>query len=161
MLKLRPISTSPNNFQSNPEQSSSEIPKPKSYKGITFLALALTGFTVGIGYATLNPDSRRQIESIVPQSHQLFDYVDKFLSEKKIKFNPFENKPQNPIQSSNSNPKPFIDAKLHEESEKKPVNTEAPKANSSAQTEAPKDLDWKTTLKEFDLQEEATLNGTP
>jgi len=40
----------------------------------------VTGFTLGIGYVTLNPDSRKQIEATVPQSSQLFEFIDDKLS---------------------------------------------------------------------------------
>lgn len=86
-MKLRqPLSTTSRNQQQEQTKSSpgqqASAPK-KSGGGLKLFALAVTGFTVGIGYATLNPDSRRQIESYVPQSHLLFDYIDGLLNKAK------------------------------------------------------------------------------
>lgn len=72
--------------QTKPAQQSAAPPPPPKQSGgggFKFFALALTGFTVGIGYVALNPDSRRQIESYVPQSQYLFDYIDGLLNTNK------------------------------------------------------------------------------
>jgi hypothetical protein len=53
--------------------------KKGSSTGFKLFAFAITGFTVGLGYATLNPESRKQVEQYVPQSKQLFDYIDQTL----------------------------------------------------------------------------------
>jgi hypothetical protein len=72
----KPIETTP----SKPQQSQQPPKKSSSYK---IAALALTGFTVGLGFATLNPDSRRQIQKVAPQANQLFDMIDELLGRKK------------------------------------------------------------------------------
>ena len=48
------------------------------------VALALTGFTVGLGFAVLNPDSRKQIQDVVPQANLFFDMVDDLMGRKKV-----------------------------------------------------------------------------
>lgn len=206
--------------QAKPAQQSSQSatppppppppPKQSGGGGFKFFALALTGFTVGIGYVALNPDSRRQIESYVPQSQYLFDYIDGLLNTNKKSEQPAPPaasiKPPQPIFKpykhfflaktwfrdilftyqmylSNRNEAPAAP----KTSEKKPpapvskpsTTSTAPPApaaaqqavaatqtQSSSKTESKssekqpeKELDWKKHVKEFDLQEEATVNG--
>jgi hypothetical protein len=88
LIRLRQISTSSLTFSSDvktPPPSPSapqEQPRQRSSGSGFFklVAFALTGFTLGMGYVTLNPDSRKQIEAAVPQSSQLFEFIDDKLS---------------------------------------------------------------------------------
>lgn len=194
LVKLKqPLSTS-SWSQQQQQQQQSEGPK-KGGSGFKLFALALTGFTVGIGYVTLNPDSRRQIESYVPQSQYLFDYVDGLLKNVKGQIPSFSSQTPSPSSASTTSPSippppppaPIVQpkqpaskpAEAKPSVEKKPITSTpqplkevapAPLAAAS-QTEAAKsepvlkekkaekDLDWKKHVKEFDLQEEATVNA--
>jgi hypothetical protein len=73
-----------NNNTSDTTTKQSAAPK-KSSSGFKIVALALTGFTVGLGFATLNPDSRRHIQGVIPQSKDFFDKIDDLLNKKKPK----------------------------------------------------------------------------
>ena len=92
MIKLRQLSTSNVNYNTdlktpleNKTQSTPPPPPPKrSGSGaFKFFAFAVTGFTIGLGYATLNPDARKQVESVIPQSSYLFDFVDGLIKDYK------------------------------------------------------------------------------
>ena len=92
LIKLRQLSTSNANYNTdlktpleNKTQSTPPPPQPKrSGSGaLKFFAFAVTGFTIGLGYATLNPDARKQVESVIPQSSYLFDYVDGLIKDYK------------------------------------------------------------------------------
>ena len=85
MIRLRQVSTSNVSFSSDvksapPPSPGQEQPKQRASSGgsgfFKVVAFAVTGFTLGLGYVTLNPDSRKQIEAIVPQSSQLFEFID-------------------------------------------------------------------------------------
>ncbi|CAF0889017.1 unnamed protein product, partial [Brachionus calyciflorus] len=159
LLKIRSISTTSTNFQS---ENQAHLPPPKSRKGLKLVALALTGFTIGIGYATLNPDSRRQIESYIPQSTLLFNQIDQVLGDNKniFNFDESKNKPAKlePIVTKNSknNLTESAPSKL-----KTPIPETKPEAKSEPKTEAKNkvETDWKTVVKQLDLQEEAALNA--
>ena len=73
-MKIRQLSSTKylsNNALVTPNKQSSETKKtPTVFK---IVALALTGFTVGLGFAALNPDSRRNIQGTIPQSKHFFD----------------------------------------------------------------------------------------
>lgn len=112
LVKLKqPLSTS-SWSQQQQQQQQSEPPKKSGGSGFKLFALALTGFTVGIGYVTLNPDSRRQIESYVPQSQYLFDYVDGLLKNVKSQVPSIPSLPSIPSFSGSSStstpPAPII-----------------------------------------------------
>jgi hypothetical protein len=90
LIRLRQVSTSNVSFSSDVKSAPPPSPGPEQPKqrasssgGSGFfkvVAFAVTGFTLGLGYVTLNPDSRKQIEAIVPQSSQLFEFIDDKLS---------------------------------------------------------------------------------
>jgi hypothetical protein len=97
VLKLRQISTS--NFNYNAQQVQSAPPKSssassnqgqqqqqrKSSGGSTvlkLLGLTVTSFALAVGYAVQNPDTRRQFESVIPQSSYLFGIIDDFSASK-------------------------------------------------------------------------------
>ncbi|RNA35792.1 MICOS complex subunit MIC60 isoform X5 [Brachionus plicatilis] len=153
LLKLRAISSSPINHQSENAQQSTP---PKSRSGLKLVALALTGFTIGIGYATLNPDSRRQIESIVPQSSHLFTYIDQLLGENKnlLQFGEKKTSDVRPIvptevkRSEPKNPEPVLSTKS---------NLQTPREEKKVEKEV--DKDWKHVVNQLHLQEEATVNA--
>lgn len=154
MLKLRAISSSPIQQQSeNARQSTA----PKSRSGLKLVALALTGFTIGIGYAVLNPDSRRQIESYVPQSSHLFDYIDQLLGENKNLVKLEEPK------TSDLKPIVPIEVKRPEQKKTEPVENISPKEKTMPKeqkvSEKEEKKDWRSAVKQLDLQEEATVNA--
>lgn len=155
---MRPITTSSANYQSETPNTTS-LGK-KSSKGLKLVVLALTGFTVGIGYATLNPDARRQIESVLPQSQQIFTSIDKYLNLTKINNN-FETKPAEipklePIQKE-APKKPVVNVKQQQQPQTERQNQVEKQKDTKLEKET--NLDWKKTLKEFDLQEEASVNA--
>ena len=83
-MKIRQLSSTQylsNNASDTPNKQSSETKKTPS--GFKIVALALTGFTVGLGFAALNPDSRRIIQGTIPQSTHFFDLIDDLLNKKK------------------------------------------------------------------------------
>jgi hypothetical protein len=87
VLKLRQITTTSTNF-AQPEQTTSSSSNNKQSNNLgggstafKLFALTLTGFTLGIGYAVLNPEARRQIEATVPQSSFLFNSIDGYLNQ--------------------------------------------------------------------------------
>ena len=102
--KAPPSATQP------PKPSFESQPPKKSRAGLKFAAFALTGFTLGLGYVTLNPESRRQVETAVPQSKMVFDAIDDMV--KKINADPV------PVSSPPSRLPP---------SEQKPAKSEPPK----------------------------------
>lgn len=84
-----PVESAPAQPKSASPPQPQQAPKKSGSSSFKITALALTGFTVGLGFATLNPDSRRQIQKAVPQSNQLFDMIDELLGRKKSSITSF------------------------------------------------------------------------
>lgn len=90
----RSLSHSQINFQQPKatQSSNNQSQKPPNYEtpkssgggggGLKMLAFALSGFALGIGYISLNPESRKQVETYVPQSKTLFEMIDSMLLKK-------------------------------------------------------------------------------
>ena len=63
------------------ESSSTNLPPKKSRGGLKLATLALASFSLGLGYAAFSSDTdRKQIESYIPQTRYLFDYIDELKS---------------------------------------------------------------------------------
>lgn len=80
-MKLRHLSHSSVNAQ---QQQPSSTPPPSSSgsNGFKILAFTLTGFSLGLGYVYLNPDSRHKFSVSVPQADALFTSIDAMLGRK-------------------------------------------------------------------------------
>ena len=65
---------------SSPQGNKNETLPPKSGgSGLKIIFFALSGFALGIGYISLNPETRKQVETYVPQSKTLFELIDSML----------------------------------------------------------------------------------
>lgn len=137
LLKLRQISQSNFTQQQAPEGAApkpNNVNPPKSGSiGLKVFAFALTGFTIGLGYAYVDQNTRRQISNKIPQANVLFDKIDSALGksnntkleEKKPKVDVALNKKSN--EEIPPAPAPIIE---NEQIEKKPEpakNTETVK----------------------------------
>jgi hypothetical protein len=94
VLKLRQISTSSPSFnaqpaspppqnQTQPQQQQQQQQQKSSGGGggstaFKLIGLTVTSFALAVGYAVQNPDTRRQFESVIPQSSHLFSIIDGF-----------------------------------------------------------------------------------
>lgn len=120
LLKLRQISLSSINAQQQNVETTGSQPQPNQQKssggsGAKVFLFALTGFTLGLGYVYLNPDSRKQITSTVPLASSLFESIDKLFGRdiKKIDNTTLKiNKPSS--DSIPAPPKPLFEAKIVE-----------------------------------------------
>lgn len=92
-------------------------------------AFALTGFTLGLGYAYLNPDSRRQITNSMPQVDYLFSFFDGVLGRQKQVESPTKMMPkvddQPKLEKKSELPKPLFPSETSVKSE--PVKVEPKK----------------------------------
>lgn len=85
IIKPRQLATTTDTSNKAPESANNQVPTtPKKSSNLKVVALALTGFTVGLGFAVLNPDSRKQIQDVVPQANLFFDMVDDLMGRKKV-----------------------------------------------------------------------------
>lgn len=110
-LLLRQISQTSNVSNSKPATESAPSqpaspPPPKKSSSFKIVALALTGFTVGLGFAYLNPDSRKQLQQAVPQINQVFDMIDDLTQRLKKQVPSLPSIPSFPPSQVKTEPKP-------------------------------------------------------
>jgi len=176
----RKVSSTPTNEQQQTSHAQQTSSSGGSNGGKTFLkvfAFALTGFGVGFGYALINPEFRDQIETTVPYSSSIFSTLDIMLGrapEQKSNITNSKIIPRDPVLTPSQKKEKPIEVKV---AEKEPVvvKSSAPSAPVATQTElateaavkndlklqsVDTEVDWKHTLKEHELQEEAVIKAT-
>lgn len=140
LLKLRSLSTTNCVSQQQAQKEPTQEPvKPSGSSGGKIFAFALTGFTLGLGYAYLNPDSRRQITYNVPQVDYLFSFIDGVLGRKKPSEQPIQMPVDQPkLVKKSELPKPLFPSETTEKVEPVKVKAEAKKKQEVPKEEAPK-----------------------
>lgn len=214
-LKLRQISSSCVNRQqvSNTEGASQpSLPKKSGSVGFKAFAFALTGFTIGLGYAYVDSDSRRKVSNAIPMADSFFTSIDDLLGRSnkveradkvinkptKIKKNEIPEAPKpifeaepvkvepvktepvktEPVKTEPVKTEPItaepvkLESKKPKETKPEPEKIESKKpdpvpvikdepvfmtSSSDENTAESKSLDWKDTMKKFELQEEAAI----
>lgn len=147
LLKLRSLSTTSDVRQQQAQKEPIQEPvKPSGSFGGKVFAFALTGFTLGLGYAYLNPDSRRQITHNVPQVDYLFSFLDGVLGRQKPSEQPIKLPVDQPkLVKKSELPKPLSPSETIEKVEPVKVKAEAMKKQevSKKTPEAPKPVEVK------------------